>query len=285
MTAVLEGAVADRAIRQLRVRSQITPPVAELGDDLRVTSRSQLALAIFRPLSVVAAYAWAAATSRWLIAVLLVPIVFLANVVVVHDLMHHSLGLRQRTNSLLLGLLALLMLDSGHALEATHAAHHRRYPGPGDPEAYLATWPVWRVLLEGPRYRYRLWAWAWRDRATHRATLLAEVAAHVAIVTGAGAAAINGAHPALSVYVAVGLVGSWLFPLISVTAVHDANGPSAFQQSKTMRGRVVPASMLGMGYHLEHHLWPTIPSHHLAETARRTQQILDSEHARIIRVP
>jgi beta-carotene hydroxylase len=199
--------------------------------------------------------------------------------------MHNSLGLRRRTNSLLLGLLSLLMLDSGHALQATHAAHHRQFPGPSDPEAYMATWTVWRVLLEGPRYRYRLWAWAWRSPATHRATLLVEFAAHSAIVSGAAAAALHGSHRALSVFVAVALVGSWLFPVISVTAVHDADGLTAYQQSKTMRGRIVPASMLGMGYHLEHHLWPMIPSHHLAETARRTQQILEAQNARIVHVP
>ncbi|MEO8695697.1 MAG: fatty acid desaturase [Acidimicrobiales bacterium] len=285
MTAILEGAVADGAIRRLRARAQIAPPVAELGDDLRLTSHSQLTLAVGRPLFVVSAYAWASFTGHWLIAVLLVPIVFLANVVIVHDLMHRSLGLQQRTNSMLLGLLALLMLDSGHALQATHAAHHRQFPGPGDPEAYMATWSVWRVLLEGPRYRYRLWAWAWRSQATHRATLFVEFAVHVAIVTGAAVGALQGSHRALSVYVAVGLVGSWLFPLISVTAVHDAHGVTPFQQSKTVRGRIVPASMLGMGYHLEHHLWPMIPSHHLAETARRTQEILDCQQARIVRVP
>jgi fatty acid desaturase len=285
MTAVLEGAAADRAIQRLWVRARPTPPAAELGTDLLTTTKFQLGLAVARPLTVIAMYGWAAATGHWLGAVLLVPFVFLANVVVVHDLMHHSLGLRSRTNSLLLGALAVLMLDSGHALEATHAAHHRRFPLDGDPEAYLARWPVWRVLAEGPRYRYRLWAWVWREHPVRRRVLAIEAGVHVAILGAAAIACINGVAPALSVYVAVGTVGSWLFPVVSVTAVHDAHGRTELQQSRTMRGRIVPTMMLGMGYHLEHHLWPMIPSHHLKETAQRAHAMLEHANAPISYLP
>jgi len=81
------------------------------------------------------------------------------------------------------------------------------------------------------------------------------------------------------------VVGGWLFPIISVYAVHDVHGATQFQRSRTVRGRVVPKVLLGMGYHLEHHLWPTIPAHHLDEAAARATTILERERSLIVRVP
>ena len=275
----------DRAIHRLQTNAAFVPSINELGDDLLPTTRRQLAIALARPAVVVAGYMWAALTGRWILAVLLVPIVFISNVVIVHDLMHNSLGLTRRTNSLLLSGLATLMLDSGHALAATHHAHHRLYPSPRDPEAFLAGWPLWRVLAAGPTYRYRLWRWAWRHNANRQRTLATEFAVQTAIVGIAIVAALEGRLVALSVYVAVATLGSWLFPVVSVTAVHDPLGATPLQQSKTLHGRFTPRLVLGMGHHLEHHLWPTVPAHHLAETARRAQHLLESAHAAITHVP
>jgi beta-carotene hydroxylase len=283
MTTTLTGPEADRAIATLRRRASATPPLAELGSDLLETSRRQLMTAVARPCLAVAVYIWAATTGRWILAVMVIPAVFAATVVVVHDLMHRSLGLRPRTNSVLLGILTMLMLDSGHALQRTHHAHHCLYPSAEDPEGYLASWPVWRVILEGPRYRYRLWHWVWRHHPETRRAVVLEGAIHAGLLI---AAAIFGTRiPLLSMYVAVGTIGSWLFPLVSVTAVHDVHGDTPLHRTKTLRGRLLPRAMLGMGYHLEHHLWPTIPAHHLGELARRTEQILRHAGARITRVP
>ncbi len=184
------------------------------------------------------------------------------------------------------GGLALLMLDSGHALQATHHEHHRVFPvADDDPEAYLAGWPWWRVLVAGPRYRYRLWQWAWHHNPQLRRPLATEMALHAAIIGAAVATTMCGIVPQLGVFVAVSTAGSWLFPLISATAVHDPDAATTFQQSKTMRGRLVPRLLFGMGYHLEHHLWPTIPAHNLPETARRTTRLLERHDAAITHLP
>ena len=37
------------------------------------------------------------------------------------------------------------------------------------------------------------------------------------------------------------------------------------------RGRFVPALFLELTYHLEHHLYPSVPSHQYAELARRLE--------------
>jgi len=233
----------------------------------------------------IASYVWASSHGHWILAVLLVAVVFLTTVVVVHDLMHHALGLSRRANALFLSGFTMLMLDSGHALAATHAAHHRLFPSNDDPEAYLAGWPIGRVLCAGPTYRYRLWTWAWREHPSQRRTFLAEATIQTAVLSAAAITTVARHLPELGVYVLAATLGSWLFPLISVSQVHDPNGATALQQSKTMRGRLIPPLLLGMGYHLEHHLWPTVPAHHLAETARRAQQLLEAQNATISYIP
>ena len=282
---IIDSADIDRAIHQLQVLAAPVPSVNELGDDLLTTNRRQLAIALLRPGVAIACYVWAALNGRWFVAVSLVPVVFVSDVVVVHDLMHRSLRLSRRANSILLGALAMLMLDSGHALAATHQAHHRLYPSREDPEAFLAGWPLWRVLAAGPTYRYRLWRWAWRHQPRERRTIAFEIVLQMVIVATAVVVAAVGILTPLSVYVAVATVGSWLFPVVSVTAVHDPFGPTELQQSKTLHGRVTPRLLLGMGHHLEHHLWPMVPAHHLGETARRAQRLLEANDAAITRVP
>jgi len=281
----VDSAQIDRAIHQLRAHAASVPSINELGDDLLATSWRQLTIALLRPAGAIGCYVWAAFHGHWIVAVLLVPVVFVSDVVVVHDLMHSSLGLSRRMNSLLLGGLALLMLDSGHCLAATHQAHHRLYPSTRDPEAFLAGWPLWRVLAAGPTYRYRLWNWAWRHHPDRHRTMVAEIAVQSAIVATAIAAALTGHLVPLCVYVAVATIGSWLFPVVSVTAVHNPHGATELQQSKTLHGRLIPRILLGMGHHLEHHLWPTVPAHHLAETSRRAERLLEASHAAITRVP
>lgn len=283
--SIVDSTEIDRDIHRLQARAAVVPAINELGPDLLDTARRQLAIALARPAIAVACYVWAVTAGWWIAAVLLVPVVFVSDVVVVHDLMHKSLGLSRRANSLLLGGLAMLMLDSGHALAATHQAHHRLYPSSDDPEAFLAGWPLWRVLAAGPTYRYRLWTWAWRHQPRERPTFSIEIAIQVVIVATAIVGAVNGHLAPLSVYVAVATLGSWLFPVVSVTAVHDPFGPTELQRSKTIHGRFTPRLLLGMGHHLEHHLWPTVPAHHLGETARRAHRLLEANDAAMTRVP
>ena len=53
----------------------------------------------------------------------------------------------------------------------------------------------------------------------------------------------------------------------------------------TLRGRIVPAVFLELTYHLEHHLYPQVPSHHLAELGRRLDPFLAANGVRPRRVP
>lgn len=70
--------------------------------------------------------------------------------------------------------------------------------------------------------------------------------------------------------------GSWVFPLLTVHLPHKDYGDTPLTQTRTLRGRVVPSIFLELTYHLEHHLYPQVPSHHLAELSRRLEPTLTS---------
>ena len=75
--------------------------------------------------------------------------------------------------------------------------------------------------------------------------------------------------PAIPVYTALVIVGSWVYPLLTVHLPHKDYGQTPLTQTRTLRGRIIPALFLELTYHLEHHLYPQIPSHNLAKLAER----------------
>jgi phytoene dehydrogenase-like protein len=72
----------------------------------------------------------------------------------------------------------------------------------------------------------------------------------------------------------------WVYPLLTVYLPHHAYGDTPLTQTRTLRGRVLPALFLELTYHLEHHLYPQVPSHHLAELARRLDPYLTAAGVR-----
>ncbi|MFD0575859.1 fatty acid desaturase [Dactylosporangium darangshiense] len=91
--------------------------------------------------------------------------------------------------------------------------------------------------------------------------------------------------PAVLAYVVMAVAGSWVYPLLTVHLPHDQHGDSPLTQTRTLRGRIVPAVFLELTYHLEHHLYPQVPSHHLAELGRRLDPFLAANGVRPRRVP
>jgi beta-carotene hydroxylase len=112
--------------------------------------------------------------------------------------------------------------------------------------------------------------------------LIAEAVAPLAVV-GAGVALWPRA-PLLLVYATMMIVGSWVYPLLTVYLPHHGYGDTPLTQTRTLRGRIIPAIFLELTYHLEHHLHPQVPSHNLPELARRLDPFLDRAGVRAWRV-
>ncbi len=255
------------------------PRLADVLPNALRISAVQVVVALMRPWPAVVVFFVAAAQGWWPLVAVAVAFLFAADVVVIHDLFHRNLGLRPHTNDVLTAVYGCVLLNSGHALAASHRHHHRVYPADGDPEAYVDGWPIWRVVLEGPRYRFRVWRWALSNNRPARPLLIAEMTVWPA--AWAAAIAIGQTHPAMRAYVICAEIGSWTFPLISVTGVHDKHARGPLQQTRTLRAPLIGPLLLGMQYHLEHHLYPQVPACRLPELANALDPWLTQNNAAI----
>lgn len=183
-----------------------------------------------------------------------------------HNAQHSCLGIGRAGHHGMLLALSGLMLASMHAVRVTHLHHHRHCLDEHDHEAQHAGWPAWRVLLMGPVLVARLHTGAWslagrRDRAWIAVELL--LAAGVI----AAALALPWAH-GLRWHVLAMLVGECLTGFFAVWIVH--RGCDAHTQiARTQRGWLTNLMTYSMLYHLEHHLWPAVPTCHLDRLAAR----------------
>jgi beta-carotene hydroxylase len=142
------------------------------------------------------------------------------------------------------------------------------------------------AVCYGPVFLVRLWIWAYRWAAGHpgqRAWLVSEALAPFAAL--GGGVALLPRTPALLCYAVLAIAGSWVYPLLTVYLPHHDYGPTPLTQTRTLRGRLVPALFLELTYHLEHHLYPQVPSHHLPELARRLGPTFHAAGVRPVRVP
>ncbi len=253
------------------------PTLRDLGSDLLVTTPAQRRIALLRPFIGLALFAAAAAAEWWLVLPILVFLIFVAVVTVTHDLVHGSLGLGRRQTEWALFVLGILLLESGHAYRITHRQHHARFPADhaDDPEGYPAHLTLLGALSYGPIFLAQLWRWAFahsRHQPDQRAWLLIEACIPPAVI--AAGIGLWETTPAVLFYAAMAIVGSWVYPLLTVYLPHKDFGATPLTQTHTLRGRVIPAIFLELTYHLEHHLYPQIPSHHLSQLAQRLDPFL-----------
>jgi beta-carotene hydroxylase len=262
------------------------PTLRELGDDLLITTSRQRWIALARPFAGVALFALVVRVGLWWLAPIVVFLIFVAVVTVTHDVVHGSLGLSRSQTDWALFLTGLVLLESGHAYRTTHLQHHKVFPGKDDPEGYPAKINMLGAMLYGPIFLVRLWIWAYRrlvHRPIQRVWLLGEALAPFVVVTAG--ILLWPVAPAVLIYAALAIVGSWVYPLLTVHLPHRNFGDTPLTQTHTLRGRVIPALFLELTYHLEHHLYPQVPSHHLKELAARLDPFFDRAGVPRWRVP
>jgi len=246
------------------------PTLEELGLDLLITTPRQRTLALVRPFVGLAAFTAAACIGWWWITPLIVFLIFVAVVTVTHDVVHGTLGLSRRQTEVALLAMGAVLLESGHAYRTTHHQHHRVFPADNDPEGYPAKMNLLGAVVYGPVFLWRLWWWAFqrsRGRAAQRLWLLVELILPLMIVTCG--VLLWPITPAILVYAVQAIVGSWVYPLLTVYLPHKDYGDTPLTQTHTLRGHIIPVLFLELTYHLEHHLYPQVPSHNLPELARR----------------
>jgi beta-carotene hydroxylase len=144
----------------------------------------------------------------------------------------------------------------------------------------------WRAVLQGPLFLPRLWIWAFqktKQDPRQRRWLLAEAA--WALALPAAGIVLWPMTPAVLVYAILAVVGSWSYALLTVHLPHRDYGETPLTQTHTLRGTIIPALFLELTYHLEHHLYPQVPSHNLPKLASRLEPYFRQAGVEPRRVP
>jgi beta-carotene hydroxylase len=251
------------------------PSLEALGRDLLVVPAWRKAFSLLTPFVLVGLFLLLASQGAWIPA-LACPVLFsfLTYGSISHDLVHRNLGLPRWLNEILLSVIELLAIRSGHAYRAVHLHHHARFPAADDIEGAAARMPLWRALVEGIGLQARLWFFAMRRPGRHRPWAAVECVAST-ILVGASIAAMPYTIAPIA-WVALIVAGSWIFPLITAYIPHDARGETELTQTKLFRGTVLSWVALEHLYHLEHHLYTAVPHHNWPELARRLDPHFES---------
>lgn len=207
----------------------------------------------------------------------LLPLIMLAQfvftVAYLHDVAHGSAGLSAGQTHYFLFVYGVLMLQSGHAFRNTHLFHHTHCLEEEDLEGAPARMKLIDVLLAGPAYLPRLWLKALRDAGEReRRWIVAELACALAIAGAAALFTTVSAGPLL--FCAFVYAGSWGYPLTTAYLPHYKPGTAPLAQARTVRGAIVPVLFMNLTYHLEHHLYPQVPSMNLARLAAHLDPLL-----------
>jgi len=244
------------------------PCLDKIAADLTQISWPRRIHSLALPFFWIGLYLLFATLGWWPLAILcLVCLSFVTYGSVSHDLVHGNLGLRKRTNDLFLSLIELLALRSGHAYKMAHLHHHARYPHSDDIEGEAAGMSLPRTLFEGIIFQFRIWLWALKRAQKDRAIILFEGVGCVALV--GLSVALYPVTPILLAYVLLMIMGSWVIPLATSYVPHDPSGKNELFQTRLFRGKLASLVAIEHLYHLEHHLYPSVPHHHWPALARR----------------
>lgn len=198
---------------------------------------------------------------------------FLTGLRLSHNAQHNCLGVPRPVHDAALVTIGALMLSSGHAVQVTHLHHHRHCLDDDDIEAWPAKLPAWRVLLLGPWFPISLHLSAWK-LGPHRKRLW--IAAELLVVAALITAAL--AVPALSAlrwHLLAMAVGECLVGFFAVWTVHRGCDPHD-HIARTQRGWLKNFMTYSMLYHIDHHLFPAVPTCHLPELADRLDRAAPS---------
>ena len=184
----------------------------------------------------------------------------------VHHLIHSSLGFSSKTRYFWLSALACLVVESGHALQATHLTHHRAGDDVPDPEGYIENLTWLQMPLGATKFRYRLMAWGWRH-SPRRRTIGLEIAFHSALHIVSLLLLVTGS-PTLWIYLSLIHFASFAFAVLAGKGPQTKYGRSITSPVVRVTTRLGHILFFSHDKHLEHHAYPKVPLprlHHIQD--------------------
>lgn len=247
--------------------------------DLRSLTRGQIAYNVILPYPFLLLSWWFASQSWYVLACGASYLFFAAAFRQAHDGYHHSLGTGKRTTTGILLLLSVLLIASLHSIRATHMEHHRNPLGDSDIEGSLAKVSWWQAMLGGVTYRLSIYRQGLRlsSRRNQRIAYLEFGLIALVIATALVLSVFPIAVPAIAMsaqvlmyHILTMMLANASVGIIAVWGVHHDCDETV---ARTERNLLVNFLTFNLLYHVEHHLFPAVPSNHLPQLAKR----LDAE--------
>lgn len=233
---------------------------------------AQRAVELLRPWVLLALYLFTAAKGWWFLAVPFAVAMCLAAFVQMHDAIHRSLGISKRAHDFLLLASGLLLLKNGHGLQVTHLRHHGRCLKDDDPEGVCATWPFYRVLLEGPFHIFSMRFYALRRASNTLRFQVIETAATICLLLMVVALYIFSGSSIGLVYWAVAASLSATIPIWAAYLPHRLAPENPAVRSAGRFAQIWTPVISSFAYHHLHHAHPKIPTALLCVLAKGTSR-------------
>ena len=205
----------------------------------------------------------------YLLALPLSFIFFLTGLRQAHNGFHRTLGTSAISTWMTLVLNSVLMLAAMHAIKYNHLRHHRYCLQEGDVEGRCARMSAWAAVCYGPVFIYRQHATALRyGSQSIRQSVRLELAMIFLFLLAAGLS-----HVPWLVYHAIAMtVGEMFTAFFAVWTVHHDCDEEVF--ARTLKPGWKNWLTYNMFYHLEHHLFPGVPTVNLPKLSRRIREEL-----------
>jgi len=196
-------------------------------------------------------------------------IFFLAGLRQVHNGFHYTLGTSARATWITLFINSLLMLTAMHAVKYNHLRHHKYCLGDDDEEGRCAKMSAFKAIAYGPVFIFRMHCSALRSKNRHtvRNTSL-ELLAIAVLVMLVILSGIN----FLVYHIIAMTAGELLTAFFAVWTVHHDCDEHIF--ARTLSKRWKNRLTYNMFFHLEHHLFPGVPTIKLPELSARIKEQL-----------
>jgi fatty acid desaturase len=238
--------------------------------DLTELSRLEIARELLLSLPWLALSLYLAGRGLYPVALVASFLFFLTGLRQAHDAHHYNLGLPRAATEWMLLTLSVLMLGSMHAVQFNHLRHHKHCLDEADVEARSARMAWWKALLWGPVFPVLLhWTAMSKARSHTLKWIYAELMANLALIL---VTLFVWRWPPLRYHLAAMATGQCLTAFFAVWTVHHDCDPS-HEIARTLRNRLKSAIVFDMFFHVEHHLFPRVPTRRLPEVARRLDEM------------
>lgn len=188
----------------------------------------------------------------------------------VHNGFHNSLGTNKFLTWLTLYLNSISMMTSIHAVKFNHIRHHKYCLAEEDYEGKSAGMTWYGAILYGPIHMFLIHKVTLQlGNFTYRKNVILELISIAAVASFVVYFKIY----FLIYHMIIMIIGEFLMAFFAVWTVHHDTHDHP-EMARTQRDGWKNKITFSMFYHLEHHLFPAVPTIKLPELAKRIDEAL-----------